>query len=453
MRRPLSFERRILLATLAAVLPGGIAALALLWGGDYTPRLRWTITAILVIAWLIFAASLRERVVRPLQTISNLLSAIREEDFSIRARGARSDDALGEVLVEVNALAENLRQERLGALEATALLRKVMAEIDVAVFTFDDEDRLALANLTGQKLLGQEEPRLLGRRADELGLAAMLELETPRVVESAFPGGSGRWEVRRSEFRQGGLPHRLLVLADVSRSLREEERQAWQRLLRVLGHELNNTLAPIQSIAGSLERLLSRKELPEDWREDMSRGLSIISARAESLSRFTGAYAKLARLPRPRLAPVELAPLAGRVAALETRLTVRVGGEGRLLLWADADQLEQVLINLVRNAADASLETGGGVELSWGSDGPGAREVEIRVRDEGPGLSSTANLFVPFFTTKPGGSGIGLLVSRQIAEAHGGSLVLENRPDGRGCQARLTLPLASAKAAAMRAGA
>jgi nitrogen fixation/metabolism regulation signal transduction histidine kinase len=449
----MSFERRILLATLAAVLPGAIVALALLWGGDYTPRLRWTITAILVIAWLIFAASLRERVVRPLQTISNLLSAIREEDFSIRARGARGDDALGEVLVEVNALAENLRQERLGALEATALLRKVMAEIDVAVFTFDDEDRLALANLTGQKLLGQEEPRLLGRRADELGLAAMLELDTPRVVESAFPGGSGRWEVRRSEFRQGGLPHRLLVLADVSRSLREEERQAWQRLLRVLGHELNNTLAPIQSIAGSLERLLSRKELPEDWREDMSRGLGIISARAESLSRFTGAYAKLARLPRPRLAPVELAPLAARIAALETRLTVRVGGEGRLLLWADADQLEQVLINLVRNAADASLETGGGVELSWGSDGPGAREVEIRVRDEGPGLSSTANLFVPFFTTKPGGSGIGLLVSRQIAEAHGGSLVLENRPDRPGCQARLTLPLASAKVAAMRAGA
>jgi nitrogen fixation/metabolism regulation signal transduction histidine kinase len=453
MRRPISFERRILLATLAAVLPGGIAALALLWSGDYTPRLRWTITTILVIAWLIFAASLRERVVRPLQTISNLLSAIREEDFSIRARGARGDDALGEVLVEVNALAENLRQERLGALEATALLRKVMAEIDVAVFTFDEEDRLALANLTGQKLLGQEEPRLLGRRADELGLAAMLELETPRVVESAFPGGSGRWEVRRSEFRQGGLPHRLLVLADVSRSLREEERQAWQRLLRVLGHELNNTLAPIQSIAGSLERLLARKELPPDWREDASRGLSIISARAESLSRFTGAYAKLARLPRPRLAPVELAPLAARIAALETRLTVRVGGEGRLLLWADADQLEQVLINLVRNAADAALETGGSVELTWGSNGPGAREVEIRVRDEGPGLSNTANLFVPFFTTKPGGSGIGLLVSRQIAEAHGGSLVLENRPDGRGCQARLILPLASAKAAALRAGA
>jgi nitrogen fixation/metabolism regulation signal transduction histidine kinase len=449
----LSFERRLLLATFAAVFPGGIAALALLWSGDYTPRLRWTVTAILVITWLIFATSLRERVVRPLQTISNLLSAIREEDFSIRARGARGNDALGEVLVEVNALAETLRQERLGALEATALLRKVMAEIDVAVFTFDDEGRLRLANRAAEKLLAQEEPRLLGRRAEELGLAAMLELDTPRVVESAFPGGSGRWEVRRTAFRQGGLPHQLLVLADVSRSLREEERQAWQRLLRVLGHELNNTLTPVQSIAGSLERLLSRRDLPEDWKDDMRRGLSIISTRAESLSRFTGAYAKLARLPRPRLAPVELAPLAARVAALETRLTVRVGGEGRLLLWADADQLEQVLINLVRNAADASLETAGGVELTWSSDGPGAREVEIRVRDEGPGLSSTSNLFVPFFTTKPGGSGIGLLVSRQIAEAHGGQLVLENRPDRTGAQARLTLPLASAKSFSQRAGA
>jgi nitrogen fixation/metabolism regulation signal transduction histidine kinase len=439
--RPLTHDRRVFLLAAAAALPATIVALALLWTGDFTPKLRWTLTAAIALAFLGFAQALRERVVRPLQTVSNLLAAMREEDFSIRARGARTDDPLGEVFLEVNALAATLREQRLGALEATALLSKVMAEIDVAVFAFDEGGQLKLVNRFGETLLAQPEPRLLGRRAEEVGLAPFLEASAPQIRDATFPGGSGRWEIRTSAFRQGGAPHRLLVLADVSRPLREEERQAWQRLIRVLGHELNNSLAPIQSIAGSLQRLAAEPAPPSDFQKDLKNGLSIIASRAEGLSRFTSAYARLARLPPPTPGPVDVGRLLSRVASLETRLPVGVIPGPVTTVRADADQIEQLLINLVRNAADAALETKGGVALGWKR---GARRVEIWVADDGPGLPSTGNLFVPFFTTKPGGSGIGLVLSRQIAEAHGGSLSLENRRGHHGSIARLMLPLTAA---------
>jgi signal transduction histidine kinase len=253
-----------------------------------------------------------------------------------------------------------------------------------------------------------------------------------------FPGGAGRWEIRRSTFRERGLPHQLLVLSDLSRALREEERQAWQRLVRVLGHELNNSLAPIKSIAATLENLLVREQRPADWHDDMRRGLAVITARAEALSRFMGAYARLARLPQPRRQPMNVGAWIRRVVGLETRLSVVLVPGPDLTIKADGDQLEQLLINLLRNAADAALETGGGVKVGWTKN---ATHLEVWIEDEGPGLSNTANLFVPFFTTKPGGTGIGLVLSRQIAEAHGGTLTLENRRTGAGCVARLRLPL------------
>src|SRR5215472_5182083 len=434
--KPLTHDRRIVLLSAAAALPAAATALGILWFGDYSSKVRWTLTVFVVLAWLAFTQAMRERVVRPLQTVSNLLAAMREEDFSIRARGARTDDALGEVLVEVNALAETLREQRLGALEATALLSRVMAEIEVAVFAFDHAGLLALVNRFGERLLGQPEPRLRGRSAAELGLAAFLEVGAPRMIEATFPGGAGRWEIRQSAFRLGGAPHRLLVLADVSRPLREEERQAWQRLIRVLGHELNNSLAPIQSIAGSLQTLAAEESPPADWRADLRQGLAVIASRSAALSRFTTAYTRLAKLPPPRPEPVALEPLVRRVAGLETRLPVGLIPGSSLVISADADQLEQLLINVVRNAVDAALETGGGVALGWKRR---RGFVEIWVADDGPGLPNTSNLFVPFFTTKPGGSGIGLVLSRQIAEAHGGSLSLENRKGHRGSVATLRL--------------
>jgi nitrogen fixation/metabolism regulation signal transduction histidine kinase len=435
----LSHDRRVFFMALIAGLPGTGVALALLWTGSFAPKVQWTLTVVIASVWLFLASEIRQRVVFSLQTLSNVLAALREGDYSIRGRDSLHDDALGEVTREVNALADTLRGQRMDAVEATALLRKIAEEIDVAVFAFDGEDKLKLVNRTGERLLNLPSERLIGLSAGEIGFAAYLhEGANSRVVDATFTGGSGRWEVRRSKFRQGGLPHQLLVLSNVSRALREEELKAWQRIVRVIGHELNNSLAPIKSISGSLKSLLEKQSRPADWEQDMQVGLAVIGSRAEALSRFMAAYAQLAKLPAPRFQEVQVADLVRRVVGLETRMSVGLDPGPELMIQADPDQLEQLLINLIRNAVDASLDSKGAVCVTWRQAG---RNVEIVVLDNGPGIANTANLFVPFFTTKPNGSGIGLVLSRQIAEAHGGSLTLENRKDATGCEARLQLRL------------
>lgn len=435
----IAFETRITLFALAAGGPAVVAALALLWKSDQTARWQWTLTAAILICWIGFALAARDRLIRPLQTLSNLLSALHEGDFSIRLRGSKPGDALDDVFREANTLSDTLHAQRLGAVEATALLRTVMTEIEVAVFTFDDEARLRLVNRAGEHLLASQSEALLGRTAAEIGLAEFFEGTPHRTSERAFPGGSGRWGIRVSTFREDGRPHRLLVIEDLTRALREEELQAWKRLVRVLGHELNNSLAPIRSIAGSLAKLVERDPLAEDWRDDTLRGLNVIESRSESLTRFLESYARLAKLPPPRIGVVDVGPWLRRVALLESRAPIAVGAGPELKVPGDSDQLEQLVINLLANAAEASAESGGGVELSWRVHGTW---LEVSVRDEGPGIANPANLFVPFFTTKPRGSGIGLVLCRQIAEGHGGGLTLENRPDRPGAEAVLRIPTA-----------
>ena len=444
MRRVrLSHELTILTYALVAGLPAVMVALWLLWAGGQPAKVQWTFTLLIVGCWAGFALAARSLVVRPLHAMANLLAALREGDFAVRAHGARRGEALGDVLAEINVLSRTLQEQRLSALEATALLRTVMQEINIAIFAFDADGRVRLANQAAEKLLARPIERLMGRGAAELGLADCLEGEPARLLTVMFPGGSGgRWGLRRSEFREGGRPHQLVVIADLSRTLREEELQAWQRIVRVLGHELNNSLAPIKSIAGSLGSLMRSPRRADDWEDDVRRGLEIIGSRADSLARFMQAYARLARLPPPTLAPCALRPLVERVVALETRLPVQIVASPDVTLPCDAAQLEQLIINLVKNAVDAVIEQraaghpDAGVRVGWRKR---AGSVEVHVEDDGPGIGQTANLFVPFFTTKPEGSGIGLVLCRQIAENHGGTLTLVNREAG-GCLATLRLP-------------
>src|SRR5437870_11893277 len=341
-QRRLSLENRLTWLAFGAAAPAAVIALIILWSGDYSAKVQWTLTIFIFGCFVGFISSAREHLIRPLQTMTNLLAALREGDYSIRARGARENDALGEALLEVNLIGETLRVQRLGAFEATALLRTIMAEIDVAVFTFDPGRRLRLVNRAGERLLGRPIDKLLGRSAEELELAVCLDSNEDAPLTLNFPRASGRWGVRRSIFRERGLPHDLLVLTDLSRTLREEERRAWQRLVRVLGHEMNNSLAPIKSLAGSLETLLRREPMPRDWKQDAESGLKSIASRADSLSRFMQAYTRLAKLPPPQKHTVDLGELVQRVVSLEPRLKVQIVPGEKIQINADAAQSVKV---------------------------------------------------------------------------------------------------------------
>ncbi len=454
----LLYENRISLYAFLVALPGLLVSTVLIWLQPWTIGSRLSLIAVELFVWWLLALALQEQTTRPLQTLANVIGSLREEDYSFRARNAAPEDALGELSLEVNALADMLADEKVRAIEATALLQRVVDEIDAPLFAFDPASTLVLVNPAGEHLLRQARTRTLGRSVHELGLQQCLTADNESVVELNVNGSQARWLLRRSSFRQNGVPHRLVVLSDVSRALREEERRAWQRLIRVLGHELSNSLAPIKSIAGSLSSRIAGTQLEDGVRLDVQRGLEIIEARSASLQRFLEAYRKLAQMPAPVLREVAIEPLVARVASLETRVPVAVQPGPAVVFQADPDQLEQMLINLIRNAADAVLEvTAGakelaelekpaGVTVRWSAE---FSDVHLKIEDDGPGLSNPSNVFTPFYTTKPNGSGVGLVLSRQIAEAHGGTIEISNRTEGRGCVVRVALPLSPVRPAAI----
>jgi nitrogen fixation/metabolism regulation signal transduction histidine kinase len=400
------------------------------------------LTVFLLLSWLGFAFGLKAKVIFPLRTLSNILEALREGDYSLRIRGAYPEDAMGELIWEVNALTRSLQDQRFGAMEATALLRKTLARIDVAMFGFDQDERLCLINDSGQQLLGGSEKDMLGSSAKGLGLSDCLVGSTPRVVDLALPGGLRRWELRRTTYREKGVSNQLIFLSDLTRTLHEEERLAWKRLIQIMRHEINNSLTPIQSVAQTLQARTIQDSLPEQSKKDIREGLEIIADRSEELGRFIASYSKLTRLPDPVFDEMNVSTWVQHVVGLETRVSVITYPGYDITIEADRGQLDQLLINLVANAVEASLETrpdgDGKVVVGWRVEG---RHLQVWVDDDGPGLDESRDVFVPFFTTKTQGSGIGLALSRQIAEAHGGYLTLENRPNVNGCRACLWLPI------------
>jgi two-component system, NtrC family, nitrogen regulation sensor histidine kinase NtrY len=465
-RQRLSFERRLRLFLLLMGLPTVLMVALELHERHVDPSIQWIALPSLIVAWLFVVSLLIEQIVRPLQTLANVIAALREDDYSFRARGGRRNDAMGDLALEINALAGMLQVQRVGAMEAMALVERVMKSMQSPVLAFDPDGRLKLLNAAAERAFNLRaqtaDQSLTGAGATKPGsgkldLERLLRSEDNDLLSLSGSQQSARWVVKRTSFRLRGIPHTLFVLSDVSEALREEERLAWERLIRVLGHEINNSLTPIKSIAGSLRSLLSATISDSQREDDFQRGLEVIEDRAESLNRFLQAYRELMGLPKPKLASVALSSIVKRVAKLETRLAVKVTGTSEVILLADSDQLEQALINLVRNAAEASLspdaaEVSGTksakaregrqripcVEIAWEAI---HNEVLITVIDNGPGLSNASNLFVPFYTTKPGGTGIGLVLAQQIALAHSGSVQLVNRTDAQGCRACLRLPL------------
>ncbi len=434
------FQNRLVLIALGSGLPATVIASWFAWEYAPTPELRVIFVLLLVVFWIGCAFAVRRRLVFPLQTLANLVEAVRCGDYTLRGRRGAPGDTLGEVVREINRLGETLQRQRMETLEATALVQTVLEELDAAVLAFDDAQRLKLINRAASELMGRSSESLLGETARELGLEELLVLDSPAVASLTFSGRTGRFEIRKRIFHENGTPHTLVMMSDLSRALRDEERRAWQRLIRVVGHEINNSLAPIKSLAGTLRDMLVRpaeRAKPGD-RTDVLEGLSLIGDRADSLSKFVATYSQLARLPAPSKQTLSLNALLNRMVALHAFVGTTVVAPFETAVQADAGQLEQALINLLKNAIEAAGGDAKGVEVVVSR----IRDAVLtEIRDTGPGIANADNLFVPFFTTKPGGSGIGLALSRQIIEGHGGTLTLENRADRTGSVARVMLPV------------
>jgi nitrogen fixation/metabolism regulation signal transduction histidine kinase len=436
-RRRHSAVRRARLYCLLMALPALLFIAILFYQLRMSAAPATLVAGCLLLYLALIAASLIDSLIRPLQTLSNVVSSLREGDYSFRARGAGSRDALGELAAEVNALADLLQKQRVRSLEATALLARILEVMHSPLYAFDRKNVLRLVNDAGVQLLGIPHARCFGRTARELGLEDLLA--SPDLSIHSFGSKPDRWLLRKAAFRQDGAPHVLLLLADVSQPLREEEQAAWKRLVRVLGHELSNSLAPIKSIAGSLLARANQMQGDEQTVRDFRRGLGVVESRADSLHRFVQSYRVLAQLPPPQLKLVQVAPLVERVALLEQRVPVQLEPGSPATLHADPDQLEQMLINLLANAVDASLANGAHpVRMGWRM---AESNLEVFIEDRGLGIANTENLFVPFYTTKPTGSGVGLALAQQIARAHGGEIRLVNREDTDGARATVRLPL------------
>lgn len=386
---------------------------------------------------LALASFVGARVLGTLSTVSDLLGALREGDFGMRGRVRHGHDPLQDLIADVNLLSDALREGRRKRTETSRFLGKTLTALRDPVFVADEGDRLRLINPAARMLIGAERRAVMGHDLKSLGLAEALAAPDNGVFNWRFPGGSGRWAVRRAAWYSDGREHRLIMLHDLSAALDEVERRAWQRLIRVLSHELNNSLTPIGSLAGSLSSIVEEPDL-DGVRNDLRLGLEVIGRRATSLARFLSGYGRLARLPPLQSKPFRLDLALSRLAMLDRRLPIVVVSTDVAIVCGDEDQLAQAFINLLRNAVEATLTTAGGVRVAWRSEGG---HVRVIIEDDGIGLPVSDGLFVPFFTTKPEGSGIGLSLTRLIVEAHGGTVDLAPRTGAAGAVATVRLPL------------
>lgn len=372
------------------------------------------------------------------RSLSNLLEAMLKGDYALRLRSDKPDGALDELVISINRLAEHLSQQRLVSVENQLLLNTVIEHIDVAILSVDENSQTHLLNPAAKKLLkanNGDERKIV---AEQIEALKEMAIGRSQVRELSFAQHKGRFRIHCDEFRSSGLQHRLILITDIAHLLREEEDKAWQNLVRVLSHEINNSLTPIASISQTLLKMSQTQQGISQGDEDLTQGLKLISERSRDLQEFVNSYKKLNKLPAPNLQVHELTLVADKVANLFDDMNFIIIGQDPVALQIDAIQIEQVLINLVKNGIEASVDNQQPVTMNWIQS---EEQCKILITDCGTGVRNPKNLFVPLYTTKPQGSGIGLALSRQIIESHNGQLTLVNRNNQQGCVAQVVLPI------------
>ena len=432
------FEYKLLALLLLAALPGSLGLVALMLMSDISIFLTALValSLLLLIGWCSLTVTHKSEFL--FRTLSNLLEAMSTGDYSLRGRRELSDSALGDLVVQINRLSQTLSEQQLSVKSHQLLVAKIINQIDVAIIAFDEQEQITLANPAAARLLGTTTEQLRGASASALALDTLMAKGNQKLVEWSFAQRSGRFSLHLDHFIEGGRNRRLLFITDVRDILREEERKSWQNLVRVLSHEINNSLTPISSLSQTLSRLVDQSTDIEQDKQDISDSLGIIHERANSLKTFIDSYRQISRLPSPKPMPTPLLPLLEQLPELFAERDIVVDCDSRLSAMIDPVQFEQLLINLVKNADEAMTDNQGSVCVTARAN---LGELILTIADQGRGLTNAQNLFVPFYTTKPGGSGIGLVLCRQIVEGHGGDLRLDNRPDGPGCVVTLHVPL------------
>ncbi|NQZ79942.1 MAG: GHKL domain-containing protein [Colwellia sp.] len=437
-KKRIKFEHQLLKYLLVATLVPALLLLYTLWHYQASTNLMALIFLFLFCLIGYCASTLFQKITYQFRTLSNLLEGMAHGDYSLRGRRYGVDDSLGQLVGQINGLAETLIEQRFTAHESQLLVSKVIQHIDVAIIAVDENKHLALLNPAAEKLLNVESAKVLHQPLDHIA-QRLLTTTTEQVVELNFAKGKRKFQVIRDQYREHGQQHELFFVTDVNVLLRDHERQAWQNLIRVLSHEINNSLAPIASLANTLQTLASKQELNSNFSQHLAEGLEIITERAQSLKIFINSYRQLTHLPEPKKVAIHLQTLFDKIIPLFNKRKIAVDCQHQQLIFVDPVQFEQVLINLLKNADEAMADGSKSILIKVNRE---ADSITVNIIDSGVGIKNTDNLFTPFYTTKKQGSGIGLVLCRQIIEAHQGDLSLENRSDQQGCIVKIELPIA-----------
>lgn len=404
---------------------------------DVSLLMKISISAFCGVWLLAVAASVRENFVHHLRTMSNLIEAIRTEDYSMRSSRVRDPGELAELYQQIDSLTTQLKDVRQEEYELSNLLERIVNQINVAIVACDSDGKIRLANRLANQLLDTSSEQLVGQALAQTSLAAVLSEQGSRLIDYDFPGASGRWQINEQQYRHLGKPGKIIFITDLKQVLSEEEVNAWQRLIRVIAHEVNNSLTPISSICQTLNSYLSKLPVERNT-DDLKQGLEVIEERAKGLRDFISVYARIAKLPDPQKMNFSATDLLEKVRRVFSGEAIEIVDAGTgITLFGDPVHIEQALINLVKNAVEASSQSKTAVEISCTKQGG---YIEFAIVDSGTGISNPANLFVPFYTTKDKGAGIGLTLARQIAAKHGGQVLLENRTNTAGAVAKLQIP-------------